>query len=324
MVNYEAWESTGHRPTERLTFQERTRRILIEHALSIAPDLGGMVERGEGREIIGTVEGREDEDLEVLIDKMAQEKTEESFRVLGEKYGMSFFVFSEHHNFMVGQGEPEFFAALDPTENSDEYAKGNDTPLYHVTGFWGRDGNPLGAVCIDLSTKSIFINLDGKNFELKQKTGELIPFSPTPRVESISDRNFIWASYVGKSKYHKFVHDNLQTLDEHRNKHSSFHGKGGSHIYARAARNGTMYVMGIEPVSELAPGAAFTISENFTIVSVGSDGTREPFKFDPMYYYQNPDAYKTDRIPLLVVAPTSALANEVIHEAFLKRLPGFD
>ena len=122
MVHHEAWEPKGHRPTEQLTFQERTRRILIEHALSIAPDLGGMVERGEGREIIGTVEGREDEDLEVLIDKRAQEKTEESFRVLGEKYGMSFFVFSEHHNFMVGQGEPEFFAALDPTENSDEYA----------------------------------------------------------------------------------------------------------------------------------------------------------------------------------------------------------
>jgi len=287
--------------------------------------LGGMVFRGEGRERVGIVVGREDEDVEILIDREGQNLSEESLTALGEKYGLSFFVFSEHKSFMVGTGEPDCFLALDPTENSDEYSKNTGTPLYHVAGFWSKDRSSMGAVCINLTDGKIYINLDGFNYELKQEPQGviLIPFPPTPRIETIDDPNFIWASYVGKHKYKKFVDENLETLDEHRHQHSSFHGKGGSHIYAHAAQNGTAYIMGHEPVAEIAPGYAFVKSADFTIANVSEDGTYAPVRFDPQYYYKNPDAYKTDRISFLVVAPTPSLANEIIHEAFSKRLPGF-
>lgn len=323
----EAW----HEPSsiETLSSKERVNELLLELGLAVTPILWDLVDRGLGREDEGDVPGRQNEDRKITIDNISEKVERRILEQLGSKLGLSFFVFSEHESFMVGElkegEEPELFLFLDPYDNSDEHEKRlGDTPGFMVAGMWDKHGQPIGAVQSNLYTGHIFINRDAENYEYNPRIKELMRFPETPVVETIDDPRFIIISYDGKEKYMSKFNKNLAGLNRDRNPNSSFHGKAGAHGYAYQAWNGGIYTIFNEPLSEGPPGWPFALSRGYKIRNIRKDGTQEDFVLNPLYYFRNQERYNIDRIPWLLVSNNQGISDEIVNRMFTKPFPGWE
>lgn len=314
---------------ENFSSKKRVNELLLEFGLAAAPILWDLADRGIGREDKGDVIGRGEEDREIGIDGVSEGVERKILERLGNKFGLSFFVFSEHESFMVGKlekgEEPELYLFLDPYDNSDEYGKRiGDTPGFMVAGMWDKHGQPVGAAQINLNTAHIFINRDGENYEYNPRIKELKVFPETPVVRTIKDPRFIIISYDGREKYIRPFNENLTGLNRDRNPKSSFHGKAGAHGYAFQALNGGIYVIFNEPLSEGPPGWPFAISRGYKIKMVQEDGTQKDYDFNPSYYFRNPERYNKDRIPCLLVSNSPEISNEIVRYMLAKLFPGWE
>lgn len=314
---------------ETLSPKEKVNELLLELGLVATPILWDFADRGIGTEDLGGVAGRENEDRTVGIDKLSEGVERMILKQLGNKFGLSFFVFSEHESFMVGgleEGEePELFLFLDPWDNSVEHQRRlGDTPGFMVAGMWDKHGQPVGAVQSNLYTGHIFINRDDENYEYNPRIRKLMRFPKTPVVETIDDPRFIIISYDGKYKYTRRFNNNLDRLNQDRNPDSIFHGKAGAHGYAYQAWNGGIYIMGNEPLSEGPAGWPFALSRGYKIKVVQQDGTLEDFVLDPLYYFRNPERYNIDRIPWLLVSNNAKISDEIVKRMFTKPFPGWE
>lgn len=303
-------DSTIRRPdiwknpqVEILSLREKANEAVLNLVFEVTHPLADMVSNGVGRNAIGEVLGRE-EDEQIAIDATAESLARESLEQSARSLGVSFFVLSEHNNFQVGSGMPEFIGVLDPFDNSDEHKKGLDTPAHVVFGVYDLEGNPLAAADSNLYTRHIYINRDGKNYLYNSRTGKLDIISPR-RVESIQDENFVVASYLGRYQYASLFNASFDVLNQDRYRRSTLHGKGGAHIYAYLSTGAvSAYVMFDEPRGEVDPGLPFALSASCTVVSVHPDGTFEDYKF-------NPDLQR-DTVPLFIAASTPKLRDEII------------
>lgn len=323
----EAWPAPSS--IETLSSKERVNELLLELGLAATPILWDLVDRGLGREDEGDVPGRQNEDRKITIDNISEKVETRILEQLGNKFGLSFFVFSEHESFMVGElkegEEPELFLCLDPYDNSDEHEKRlGDTPGFMVAGMWDKHGQPVGAVQSNLYTGHIFINRNDENYEYNQRIKELIRFPETPVVETINDPRFIIISYDGKDKYISVFNKNLAGLNHDRNPNSSFHGKAGAHGPAYQAWNGGIYVIRNEPLGEGPAGWPFALSRGYTIKNIREDGIQEDYVFNPLYYFRNPERYNIDRIPWLLVSNNPKISNEIVRYMFTKPFPDWE
>lgn len=316
----------SNKPPERLSTTEKVDAVIVDFVSKVTPALSTAIDRGMGREAVGAVLGREDEDTEIGIDGAAERFERRILTQCAKKYDLPLFVFSEHDHFGVG-GSPEVIGALDPIDNSGEYQAGLNTPPYVAIGFFDMDGTPIAGTSINLLTRHIFINRRGKNYEYNSRTRQLTELPIPTRIESITDARFTPVSYDGKYKYTRPFRLNFDRLDRDRNQSSVFHGKAGAHQYGEGVARGAIsaYIMFGEPISEVVQGMAFLRDAGYIAASINPhDGTWEEYRFDPEFYLKNLERYNTDRIPLFVVASSRPLLYEIIRYGFTKPLPGFD
>lgn len=313
----------AQRAKGELGIRGRVREVILDFVFETTPTLSAMVDRGIGREVVGGVLGREDEDVEIGIDSLAEEFERKVLVRSAQRNGLSLFVLSEHHHFGVGE-MPEVVAALDPIDNSGQHQAGLDTPPYTAIGFFDMNGNPLAAATANLVNRHIFINLGGTNYRYNPNIKSLIEL-PTPRkVESINDPHFVYVTYNAKDKYKRPFEKNFDRLDLSRHPDSLRDGIAGAHMYGSKIATGAVsaYIMFGEPVSEVIEGVPFIKSADYIAASVNlEDGTWEEYKFDPQFYLKNPERYNTDRIPLFVVASSKPLLYEIIRYGFTKPFP---
>lgn len=281
-------------------------QIVVDVLFESTAYLSDMVDRGEGREVLGEVAGRADEDVEIGIDKKAEEMEVEILDKAGRAFGLSFLVLSEHDNYTTGSGKPDLILVLDPIENSDEHLKGLSTPPFIVFSIYDLRHNPIAAGASNLVNQHMTLNSDGKNYEYNPKRDKgPIYLPPPPEIKSIKDPRFVIASYDGKYKYSSLFNLYLDFLNQNRSPHSTFHGKSGSHTYVEMAHGAVSeYAIFNEPHGEIDPGYIFALSAGYTVVSVKPDGSFRSYKFNPRLQ----DA----REPFLVVTRTPQLRTETI------------
>lgn len=311
-------------PEIRWSIKDRTREVVLDFVFGATPILSTMVDMGIGREIVGGVLGREEEDMEIGIDSTAEDIERKILSRSAKKNNLSLSVFSEHNHFSLGETS-EVVAALDPFDNSTQYEKRLDTPPYTAIGFFDMHGNPIAAATVNLVNRHIAINLEGKNYEYNPNIKRLIELPAPRKVESIHDPEFVFVTYSGKYKYTGPFNRNFERLDNERHSDSLRDGIAGAHLGSKIASGAIKaYIMFIEPVSELIEYLAFIESADYIAASVNPDGTYTEYRFNPEFYLENPDRYNSDRIPFLIVANSRPLLHEVISYAFTKPFPGWE
>jgi len=305
---------------ERLTVQDRANLVILNLAADLANPLADLVDIGFGKKIIGGVFGRPEDD-QIHLDEIAQDFAKNSLRRAGRRYRLPFHVMSEHGSFRVGRSplKKEAIGVLDPIDNSDEHNRGVegqpglDAPQHMVYAMYDLENNPLGAVDVNLYTRHLVINRDGRNYQFNPRTNELTELARPARITSMSERSFVLATYEGRPVYEKKFHELIPGIKDARHEKSTKHAKGGSHIYASMATGAVnAYVMFDEPRGEIDQGLPFAISAGFDVSSVDlRTGEPTPYKFDPVLHSRKKN------VPLFIAASTPELRDEIIGE-FMK------
>lgn len=287
----------GDPRSEDLT--KRATVVMFDYLRQSTRELAQLVRKGYGRQVVGDVINRP-EDEEIGIDQIGERILE----ILLEKHGLPAQVFSEHRNF--GSEQPQLFGALDPFDNSGEYKRGLDTPVYTVLSFYDDSGNPIVSGTSDIRRRRLFYHAGGQS-KIRYLDSPQQPVSIFPsQTTSIKDARFVLASYVGSNRYHEKFTRSFRRMLRQMPPKAFWHGKGGAHIYAYLAAGVVdAYVMFDEPRSEIDPGFAIAKTAGCEIVSVRPNGDYENYKFIPGYQHKTVD--------LLVATSTPTLRDEIIN-----------
>jgi len=299
---------------ETLSVQDRANLVMLNLVADVVDPLADLVDIGFGKKIIGGVFKRPEDD-QIRLDETAQELAQKSLRMSGRRYKIPFHVMAEHGSFRVGKHlKKDAIGVLDPIDNSDEHNRGYegqsglDTPQHLVYAMYDTANNPLGAVDINLYTRHVTINRDGRNYQYNPRTNELSELVTPPEVTTIKQREFVLATYEGRPVYEKLFHKFLPGITEDRHEKSTKHAKGGSHIYSSMASGAvSAYAMFKEPRGEIDQGLPFALSAGYKAYSVNLDtGDLVPYTFSPVLHSRKKN------VPFFIVARTEALAQEIV------------
>lgn len=283
--------------TQKEHLARKTEGVAYQYLRLSTKELGLWVKEGKGGQVVGDVQNRP-EDEEIEIDRVGENILE----ALLQNHQLPAFVYSEHRNF--GSQSPKIFGALDPFDNSSEYKRGLDTPVYTVLSFYDVDGNPIAGGVGDMVRQRLFFNSRGQNFEEDLKTKRRKQIFPADTT-SIRDKDFVLASYVGSNVYNSKLYHYFGRMLREMQEKGQLHGKGGAHIYAYLASGAVgAYVMFDEPRSEIDPGLSLARTAGCEVVSVRPDGSYEEYQFTPSRQHETVD--------LLVAACTPQLRDEII------------
>ena len=223
---------------------------------------------------------REGEDPEADIDIETEKTIGEALDRSGKRYGISFQVYSEHHNFTTGNRPPYYPISIDPTENTDELIKGLSnfyvTP-WTILGGYDLDNAPIGAGAVNLAHPDEgFISSNGKNYhhniaDLNSEND--VEFSPQPLIEKVQDPNLVIAAYRAKEKYDSQFNKYFNKVREERDVSSTIISTGGNYIYIPIALGFVhLYIAPIEPYEELFAGLPFLLAQGGEVRIVSSEG----------------------------------------------------
>lgn len=292
--------------------KKRARQLVTSYAEISIPALYDAVRKGEGKQSLGSVPGRDNENQiaidgygqDVLINLLATQK-------------LSAYVLGEHSPRNVMEfGQPQIIIAQDPFDNSKQYKKGQDTSVYSVLSVYGLNGKPLAGVICDIRDRKSYVNFDGVNYlyDNEERT-EFRQLRASSRT-TIKDEDTSIATYLGEDPYRGLFLNNFRELMD--DMEGLLYTGGGAYIY-RLLADGSVdaYVMFSEPLSEILPGLPLAIYAGCTIVSVNRDGTYSDFRFDPDLA-QNPERYASESVPLFIAASTPELTEEII-EYYMRR-----
>lgn len=291
----------------------RTLRVITDYAINGIEALYPSVRAGEGKVVLGSVPGRP-EDEQLGIDSYGENILANLIRdnrlpalVLGEHNPPTFTQF----------GDPRVVISIDALDNSSEYKRGLDTPVYTVVSAYSLDGKPIaGAVC-NIKDKKAFIVHDSGVYEFDAEAPDRFQQVLASRRTTLKDDDATIASYLGSNEYSlNFFRYFGQMIQEMPPKARLYAG-GGAFIYGLLA-NGSVdaYVMFDEPYSEIFPGLVLARSAKCTVVSVNPDGTFEEIRLTPEFY-ENPQLYAEGKVPFFIAACTPQLRDEII-EYYLK------
>jgi len=300
--------------SENLTKRDKANLITLNLAADMSPGLQDLIDVGFGRRITGDVQGREEDD-ELLIDTVAEDLAINSIKNAVERFGLGCAIYTEHKKEIpvnVGDLTKGVDGSLDPVDNSDEYHRKLDTPQHLVFATYDPETNEqLSALDINLATGMMTINRDGKNYQYNPRTNELVELPVPEKVLSIQQRELTIASYFGRKQYsHSFDKFFKDLKNEKRHAKSTFHGKGGAHIYSLMATGAvSIYVMFDEPRGEIDPGLPFAEAAGYVVWEVDMEtGEIREYKFDPEKNKSK------ENVPLFIAASTPELANEFVAE----------
>jgi hypothetical protein len=231
---------------------------------------------------------------------------------LGQKYGISFQVYSEHNNFTTGSRPPYYPLSLDPIENTDELVKGLSnfyvTP-WTILSIYDLAYAPIGAGAVNLAhPKDSFIVHDGKNYhhsivDLQSKNDT--EFSPQSLVEDVHDPRLVIATYRAKEKYDLEFSKYFSKLKQERHPSSTIISTGGNYIYVPVALGFVhIYIAPIEPYEELFSGLPFLLAQGGEVRVIPSEGESVSVKnFQP--------ELQRERANLLLASRSTKLLDQV-------------
>ena len=325
----ESWKRTKR--IDKLTLEERTNEAAIDLAFAVTPGLRRVIDNGWGKKTQGETHGRAGEDKTIDLDLVAEEYIRSVSVKSAKKYNVQISILSEHVDSAI-TSDPDIVQVSDPIDNSGPHGEGHQSINQFVAvGFVSRRGETKGkqiaGVCCNLMNGHILININGENYEHNPNTGETKILPPPKKIYSIKDEDFKLGTYGGKFKYSDPFIKNFRLLDRDRPQIHERHPEAGSHLYAEGFATGatSAYIMFGEPIAEVVQGLAFARDAGYIVASVDPEtGEWKEYEFDLEYYLQNPDRYREDRIPMLVVASTKELLHEIIHYGFSKNLTGMD
>lgn len=308
--------SGEHLSTRELNTRElniRTRRVITDYARSAIKTLYPTVRRGEGRVVIGSVQGRP-EDEELGIDAYGEHLLSNLIRdnqlpaiVLGEHNTHAFTEF----------GNPQVIIPIDSLDKTSEYKRGLDTPVFSVASAYSLEGRPItGAVC-NINDKKAYIVMDGGVYVYDDEMPDRLERVFASKRTTLMDDNATIASYVGSNEYSLPFFRRFEQMIEDMPPKARLFPDGGSFIYGSLAKGSVdVYVMLDEPYSEIFPGLALARAAKCTVVSVNEDGSFEEVRFTPEFY-ENPQLYAEGKVPFFIAACTPQLRDEII-EYYLK------
>lgn len=287
----------GGDPRKEIRLPDKVNKVVITYLKDATNQLRGWVNQGRGRRVVGDVQNRPEDD-EIEIDSVGEDILEG----LLTRYRLPAYVFSEHRSF--GSENPQVHGALDPFDNSSEYKRGLDTPMYTVLSFYDLHGQPIAGGVGDILRNRLFLSVNGENYlyDLMVKASRRI--SPATTT-NIGDANFVLASYVGSNEYHPKFHHYFRRMLQDMSPKGRWYGSGGAYIYAYLASGAVgAYVMFDEPRSEIDPGLTLAKAAGCEVVTVKPDGTFEDYQFTPGRQHET--------VGLLVAACTPELRDEII------------
>ena len=288
---------------------EKTSIVLSSYAQKTVEALYLPVRRGESKQVIASVPGRP-EDEQLAIDALG----EPILTGLIRDNQIPSFVFGEHNDYNLGNGDPQAYFTIDSFDNTSQYKRGLDTSVYSVVSGYDKEGHPLGTAIADIKARKTYLSINGENFLMDFETGERKGISKSERM-TIKDPQATIATYDGSNEYstpfQKFFGQMIKDMAPKGIKY----GGGGSYIYGLLAVGAIdAYVMFNEPYSEIFPGLPIAKVAGCTIVSVDMEtGQWEELKFDPERMRANPEMYKSGTIPLFIAAATPEIRDEVIR-----------
>ncbi|MDO8460938.1 MAG: inositol monophosphatase family protein [bacterium] len=282
---------------------ERTHRVLTLYAHRSVEVLGEMVRKGQGRQVLGSVPQRP-EDEQLGIDAIGE-------NILGrvvEEENLPCFIVGEHNKYRyvnASEETPHVILPTDPFDNSSQYKRGLDTPPYSVTGAYHSDGEPIGAVISDIKDQKVYVAGKEKTYVIDLKTGETTSIARSRRT-TILENNATLATYLGSNEYSLSFFDHFRKLIEDMPPKTVLYAGGGAYIYGLLASGAVdAYVMLREPRTEIDPGLPLALAAGCTAVSVNPDGTFEEYRFD----YRRHD----ESVPLFIAACTPEVRDEIIR-----------
>ncbi len=297
-------------PLSPKEIRDRTRRIFIDYALKSSQILYPMVKDGQGRTSLGSVPGRPD-DEQLAIDAIGENILTNLIR----DNRLPAFVLGEHNTYDFSDGKPEVVFPIDSYDNTSEYKRGLDTPVYSVLGGYNPDGSPIGSVILDIRGQKAFVSIRKQNriLDLSSTSMSHTEIQPIPTKGSIKDDGLTIATYLGSNEYSLKFFEFFGQMVKDMPKKARIYANGGSFIYAFLATGAVdAYVMFDEPNSEIVTGLPIALAAGCTAVSVSPDGSHQEYKFDPGFV-TNPERYTHGTVPLFIAARTPKLRNEIIE-----------
>lgn len=300
----------GKSNEEQLSKREILKRgqlVFGDYAQKSIEVLNPMVRTGEGRYVLGSVPGRP-EDEQLGIDAIGE-------NVLGNlirDYKLPALVLGEHNVIDFSNGTPQMIITIDAFDNSSEYKRGLDTPVYTVIGSYTPKGEPISSVISDIKDRKAYIHVADANYLYDLVTKEYIPIKKSERT-TIKDEKITIASYLGSNEYSLKFWKNFGKMIETMAPKGRIYANGGSFIYGLLASGAVdAYVMFDEPHSEILPGLPLAFASGCTLISVNEDGSYLDYRFNPEFI-GNPDLYTHGTVPLFIAAATVELAEEIIN-----------
>lgn len=305
-------EQGGFKPEQTLSREElvnKTSEVLLSYAQKAIDALHGPVRKGESKQVIASVPGRP-EDEQLAIDALGEHVLTGIIR----DAKLQAFVFGEHNDYNLGNGEAQIFFVIDSFDNTSQYKRGLDTPPYTVVSAYDKEGNPLGTVIGDIKDKKAYISINGENFLLDLETGEKKKIAKSDKT-TIKDPQITIASYLGSNEYSKEFLRFFCPMIEGMAPKGVLYGGGGSYIYGLMASGAVdAYVMFNEPYSEIFTGLPIALAAGCTVISVDKEtGEIKELKFDPKKMKEDPDTYKSGSVPLFIAAATPEIRDEIIR-----------
>lgn len=297
--------------------RNKTRNIFLNYAWTVNDNLHSMVKEGQGTGSIGSVPGRP-ADEQLVIDTIGENILTNLVRDENQNTRYPVFVLGEHNMYDFSDGKPQVVFAIDAFDNSGEFKRGLDTPVYSVLGAYNTDGSPIGSVIVDIRGQKAFVSIRKENHVIDLSTVDMHHQElkvVRPKRNSVKDKEgVVIASYVGEREYSKKYYPAFGAMEDDWSEKSRHYGNCGAFVYAFLA-NGAIdaYIMFDEPHSEILPGLPVALAADCTAVSVNIvNGDVEEYKFNSEFI-TDPKKYTHGTVDLFIASRTPELRDELVQ-----------
>lgn len=270
------------------------------------------IQRGEGREALGGVVGREGEDEKIGIDVGCQTTIR---KFLLDERGLPARILSEHGVF--GKEDAGVVVVVDPFDGSTMYKRmcppsgwPHWSVIYSVLAIFDEENTPRVGGVLDFVERVIYLAVDGKVEVVSLEDGSRTP-AETVRAKTLDEA--VLASYVLDEKYARLTRERAGGLME--TYRVPFEPSGGAFMGAMIAvgkLNVSGYVLGEELLAETAHHLPFIRAANLHVGVLDADGEVSPFEFDAHAWKNDPKGFLKNRMHVYLVAATEELFDAMV------------
>ena len=280
-----------------------------------------VMRHGGGGAVVRGVAGRENEDVEIELDR----DTEQIYRqVFLDERELSVRIIGEHYDY--GAPDAECVMFVDPFDGSGPWTsmQYKASVYYSVASVFDADGVPFLGGCLDIIERKLYLAGDA-GVEVISLDDETRETGESAKPTALSEATV--ATYSMRSKYARLTFQRARGIFEGDVYPGYFHPTGGSFMPAVLAvgkERVAAYFLAEEMYPEVIPGAAFIRAAGLhtAVLASDTDSPRTwkrsviPFEFDPDAHREDGDTYReADRLHLFVMATTQELLAQLVAAA---------